>query len=96
MQKILVATDGSEGAGRAVDFGVALARATGAKLSIIAIVRPPSEDEGRFAQVEWTFADCTVDEKIARVVACRIVSMKEIIGDYVDTLREIERLLTAA
>jgi superfamily II DNA or RNA helicase len=52
--------------------------------------------DGRFAQVYWAYADGTVEDKIARVVAGRIQSMKEMIGDDVETLREIERLLTAA
>ncbi len=49
--------------------------------------------DGRFAQVYWAYADGTVEEKIARVVARRIQSMKEMIGDDVETLREIEGLL---
>ncbi len=49
--------------------------------------------DGRFAQVYWTYADATVEEKIARVVAGRIQSMKEMIGDDTETLREIESLL---
>ncbi|MGQ0505858.1 MAG: helicase-related protein [Myxococcaceae bacterium] len=49
--------------------------------------------DGRFAQVYWTFADDTVEEKIARVVARRIQAMKEMIGDDAETLREIEDLL---
>lgn len=51
--------------------------------------------DGRFAQVYWAYADRTVEEKIARVVARRIQSMKEMIGDDVETLREIEGLLRA-
>jgi hypothetical protein len=34
-----------------------------------------------------------VEEKIARVVAGRIQSMKEMIGEDTETLREIENLL---
>ena len=49
--------------------------------------------DGRFAQVYWTYADDTVEEKIARVVAGRIQSMKEMIGDDTETLREIKNLL---
>jgi hypothetical protein len=49
--------------------------------------------DGRFAQVYWAYADGTVEDRIARVVAGRIQSMKEMIGDDVTTLREIERLL---
>lgn len=51
--------------------------------------------DGRFAQVYWTYADRTVEENIARVVAGRIQSMKEMIGDDVETLRAIEDLLRA-
>ncbi len=50
--------------------------------------------DGRFAQVYWTYADATVEEKIARVVAGRIQAMKEMIGDDTETLREIEALLS--
>ncbi len=49
--------------------------------------------DGRFAQVYWAYADDTIEEKIARVVARRIQSMKEMIGDDIETLREIEKLL---
>ncbi|MFO0734836.1 MAG: SNF2-related protein [Labilithrix sp.] len=49
--------------------------------------------DGRFAQVYWTYADDTIEERIARLVASRIHSMKEMIGDDVATLDEIERLL---
>jgi superfamily II DNA or RNA helicase len=51
--------------------------------------------DGRFAQVYWTYADATIEEQIARIVAGRIQSMKEMVGDDVATLREIERLLAA-
>lgn len=49
--------------------------------------------DGRFAQVYWTYADRTIEERIARVVAGRLQAMKEMIGDDVATLREIEALL---
>lgn len=49
--------------------------------------------DGRFAQVYWTYADETIEDRIARVVASRIQSMKEMIGDDVTTLHEIEALL---
>ncbi len=51
--------------------------------------------DGRFAQVYWAYADGTVEGKIARVVAGRLQAMKEMIGDDVETLREIESLLRA-
>ncbi len=52
--------------------------------------------DGRFAQVYWAYADGTIEDRIARVVARRIQSMKEMVGDDVETLREIERLLDDA
>jgi hypothetical protein len=51
--------------------------------------------DGRFAPAYWAFADDTIEERIARVVAGRIQSMKEMIGDDAATLRAIERLLDA-
>jgi superfamily II DNA or RNA helicase len=51
--------------------------------------------DGRFAQVYWTYADATIEDQIARVVAGKIQTMKEMIGDDVETLREIETLLRA-
>ena len=50
--------------------------------------------DGRLARAYWVYADETVEERIAQVVARRIQSMKAMIGDDVETLREIERLLT--
>ncbi len=52
--------------------------------------------DGRFAQVYWAYADDTVEERIAAVVCRRIQSMKAMVGDDVETLREIERLLADA
>ncbi len=52
--------------------------------------------DGRFAPAYWVYADSTVEEKIARVVAGRIQSMKAMIGDDTETLREIEQLLRGA
>jgi hypothetical protein len=51
--------------------------------------------DGRLARAYWVYADATVEERIAQVVARRIQSMKAMIGDDVETLREIERLLTS-
>jgi SNF2-related domain len=51
--------------------------------------------DGRFAQVYWAYADNTIEDRIARVVAGRIQSMKEMIGDDTATMREIEQLLFA-
>ncbi|MEZ4395183.1 MAG: DEAD/DEAH box helicase [Polyangiales bacterium] len=51
--------------------------------------------DGRFAQVYWTYADDTIEARIAAVVCRRIQSMKSMVGDEVETLREIERLLAS-
>jgi len=52
--------------------------------------------DGRFAQVYWAYADGTIEEQIALVVARRIQSMKGMVGDDVETVREIERLLVSS
>ena len=52
--------------------------------------------DGRFAQVYWTYADATIEEHIARIVAGRIQTMQEMVGDDTSTLHEIEALLRAA
>ncbi|WP_437999576.1 DEAD/DEAH box helicase [Sorangium sp. So ce185] len=52
--------------------------------------------DGRFAQVYWAYADGTVEEKIAAIVCRRIQSMKAMVGDDVETMHEIERLLAGA
>jgi hypothetical protein len=52
--------------------------------------------DGRFAQVYWAYADDTIEEQIAGIVCRRIQSMKGMVGDDVETLRAIERLLTEA
>ncbi len=49
--------------------------------------------DGRFAQVYWAYADGTIEERVARVVVRRLLSMKDMIGDDTDTVKEIERLL---
>jgi hypothetical protein len=49
--------------------------------------------DGRFAQVYWVYADASIEAHIATVVAARLQSMKHMIGDDVETLREIEELL---
>jgi len=52
--------------------------------------------DGRFAQVYWTYADATLEERIAAIVCRRIQSMKGMVGDDIQTLREIEALLRTA
>jgi len=52
--------------------------------------------DGRFAQVYWAYADGTIEARIAALVCRRIQSMKAMVGDDVETLREISRLLADA
>jgi len=51
--------------------------------------------DGRFAQAYWVYADETLEERIAHIVCRRMLSMKGMIGDDTETMREIERLLEA-
>jgi nucleotide-binding universal stress UspA family protein len=67
MRNILIATDGSEGANRAVKAGAALARELGAALTLVTIgPRLPSEEQGQFARVEGDAADAA--ETFARTI----------------------------
>ena len=50
--------------------------------------------DGRFAPVFWAYADGTIEERIAKIVCKRIQTMKAMVGDDVETVKEIERLLT--
>lgn len=50
MNKILVATDGSDGSGRAIDFAAALARDTGAHLMIVNVIGVQSLPEAVLSQ----------------------------------------------
>jgi hypothetical protein len=52
--------------------------------------------DGRFAQVYWAYADGTLEEQIALVVVRRIQSMKGMVGDDLETVREIAELLASA
>jgi len=49
--------------------------------------------DGKYAPVYWTYADDTIEERIANIVCGRLVSMKAMVGDDVETVREIADLL---
>ena len=51
--------------------------------------------DGKFAQVYWTYADDTIEARIAQIVCGRITSMKGMIGDDTATLKEIDAALRA-
>ena len=58
MKHILLATDGSSGADRAADFAAELAKATGAKLSILTVGNSiAGEDLDKLARAEGSLAD---------------------------------------
>ena len=58
MQNIMVATDGSDGANRAIDIGAEIAKALNGTLSIVTVGRALSEEEkAHFEQVEGNVAD---------------------------------------
>ena len=48
---------------------------------------------GKYAPVYWTYADETIEARIAAIVCGRIESMKAMVGDDVQTVQEIARLL---
>lgn len=48
---------------------------------------------GKFSQIYWVFAPDTIDQRIAEVVVGKLRTMKEMVGDDVETLQEIEKLL---
>lgn len=52
--------------------------------------------DGKFAQMYWMYADGTIEERIARVVAQRVRSMQSMVGDDTETIQEIENLLQEA
>jgi nucleotide-binding universal stress UspA family protein len=58
MRNIMVATDGSEGAKRAVDVAIELAKGPGRTLSVVTVAIPLSAKEQReFARIEGDEAD---------------------------------------
>lgn len=64
MRSIMVATDGSDGANRAIDVAAALAKAVNGMLSIVTVGRAPTVEEQRqvaeFARIEGERADAAV------------------------------------
>jgi len=48
---------------------------------------------GRYAPVYWAYADDTIEARIAGIVCGRIESMKSMVGDDVETVKEIAALL---
>lgn len=49
--------------------------------------------DGRFAPVQWLYAEGTVEERIARVLLDRVIAMKTMHGDDVSDLEAIEKIL---
>lgn len=69
MQKIMVATDGSDGADRAVDFAAQLTLGLGVELLILTVAGElPAEDMRRFARAEGDIGSA-LDSAAEQVVA---------------------------
>lgn len=49
--------------------------------------------DGKFSQIYWSYFDQSIEEDIAKVVLSRVISMKTMIGDDTQTLKEIEAVL---
>ena len=75
LNKILVPTDGSEAAGRALDFAVTLAKATGATLDILTVVDLRQVDvyEGFYLTDEQLqHIETEAQEKVLAAAAARV------------------------
>jgi nucleotide-binding universal stress UspA family protein len=69
MRNIMVATDGSEGASRAINTGAELAKAVGGTLSLVTVgTERYTEDQTQFVRIEGDLAD------MAETVARRIIN----------------------
>lgn len=78
MQRIMVATDGSGGADRAVDFAAELARGLGAELLILTVAGElPAEDMRRLAHAEQDIGSAldSAAEQIAVAAEARAKSV---------------------
>lgn len=78
MQKIMVATDGSAGADRAVDFAARLALGLGAELRILTVAGElPAEDMRAFARAEGDIGSAldNAAERIVGAAAARAAAM---------------------
>lgn len=49
--------------------------------------------DGKFSQIYWTYFSNTIEQDIAQIVLNRVISMKSMVGDDTETLKQIERLL---
>lgn len=52
--------------------------------------------DGKYAEMYWMYGEDTIEARIAKVVAGRIKSMKSMIGDDTETVKEIEAILESA
>jgi nucleotide-binding universal stress UspA family protein len=71
MKKILVATDGSEGAGRAIDFAADLAKTTGARLLIVNVLGEQSFPEtvsSRFSRTQKSWIHDVLAAESSRIL----------------------------
>lgn len=99
MRRIIVATDGSEGANRAIDFAAALAKAFGAKLYIVNVSGNLSGEETReLVRAERNIGDAlealamrilTSAEKRARTIGLTDIQLEIGWGDAVSSIIEM-------
>lgn len=51
--------------------------------------------DGKFSQIYWLYFADSIEEDIAKIVLNRVISMKSMVGDDTQVLKEIEALLLA-
>lgn len=49
--------------------------------------------DGKFSQIYWQYFSDTIEEDIAKIVLNRVISMKSMVGDDTQVLKDIEALL---
>lgn len=49
--------------------------------------------DGKFSQIYWLYFNNTIEEDIAKIVLNRVISMKSMVGDDTQVLKDIEALL---
>jgi nucleotide-binding universal stress UspA family protein len=103
MKRILVATDGSDGADRAVDYAAHLAKENGAELLIVNVISDafPGDLFARITEVQQSWLKELFASESAKIltkardrawhVGSRTVELDSRIGDIAQTVLEIAR-----
>lgn len=85
-ERILVATDGSELAGRAVEHGLNLAKSVGAKVIILTVSEHPSVGEAAFGELDSIKAYEDAASKSADEILENATAQADILGVVSETL----------